>query len=84
MTNALTPYDTGVRATPQVWANMGRNLHTLPPIERELAEDRYGKVDFENDEGSTVATVWLEKNAAGEYTVHIDNMQVTRIEVHHD
>jgi len=82
MSDTLTPYDTGKRAEPKVWPTPTRSeLTSTPPIERALIEADYGKVDFENDEGTTVATVWIEGTADG-YVVHID-MEDPRIEVHH-
>jgi hypothetical protein len=51
----LTPYDTGARMQPQVWV--------LPDRRRpeEFDADRYGKVDFEDDAGTTIATVHGER-----------------------
>lgn len=62
----LTPYDTGQRAEPHIWLQS-----------KEFAgitsADEFGKVDFDNDEGTTVATIWLEKNEhSGNYVVHIE------------
>lgn len=51
---ALTPYDTGKRSQPKVW--------TSAHIE---TEDDYGKVDFEDDAGGTVATLYIEKDDDG-------------------
>lgn len=65
----LTPYDTGRRGEARPWPV--RSLTNLPPLERELEEDRYGKVDFDNDESNTLVTVWIELTAAGEHVVHI-------------
>lgn len=46
-----TPYDTGKRSEPKVWP-------------RGVMEDDgdYGKVDFENDEGGTIATLYIEQS----------------------
>lgn len=83
MSDMLNPYDTGHRAQPRVWTNMGDSLATLPPIEREFAEDRFGKVDFEDDESRTVATVWIEKGADGEHVVHIQQLgDEVKVKVH--
>lgn len=82
MTNTLTPYDRGVRAEPKVWSHVTRHaLSGMSPIELELEEDKFGKVDFENDESSHVGTIWLE-NAGEGYVVHIAGMDDVRIEVH--
>lgn len=55
MTADLTPYDTGARLEPAVWVLP----HVKRPTEDDL--DRYGKVDLNNDEDSTVATVHAER-----------------------
>lgn len=54
----LTPYDTGEVARPFIWEHYGET-------------DRYGRVDFDNDESSTVATVWASRNQDGSYTLHV-------------
>lgn len=54
----LTPYDTGAVAEPFIWEHYGET-------------DRYGRVDFDNDESSTVATVWASRNQDGSYTLHV-------------
>ena len=82
MSTALTPYDRGVRAEPNIWLHASRkDLESMAPIALEMEEDRFGKVDFENDESSHVATIWLE-NAGDGYVVHIAGMDDVRIEVH--
>lgn len=50
----LTPYDTGERAEPKVW--------TKGHIEND---GDYGKVDFDDDAGGTVATLYIEKGEDG-------------------
>jgi hypothetical protein len=51
----LTPYDTGARLEPAVWV--------LPDRRRpeEFEPDRYGKVDFNDDTDTTLATVHAER-----------------------
>jgi hypothetical protein len=57
----LTPYDTGHRAQPHVWPTGGG-----------ADDDAFGKVDFDNDESATVATVYLElDDETGSYVVHV-------------
>ncbi len=57
----LTPYDTGARAEPKVWpASPGY-------------PDGYGKVDFDNDESATIATVWIERAPEGGYSLQVDD-----------
>lgn len=84
MSDKLNPYDTGKRAEPKPWFRgewTPEDYAAMSPIERTIEEDRFGKVDFEDDEGRTVATVWIEKGADGEYVVHIAD-ENPRIEVH--
>ena len=49
----LTPYDTGQRCEPKVWP-----AYLSDP-------DRYGRVDFDNDEGGTVLTAYVESTPEG-------------------
>lgn len=56
----LTPYDTGDRLEPHRWR------------ERPDQPEHYGKVDFDDDESSTVATVHIEKTPAGKYRLVIE------------
>lgn len=53
-----TPYDTGKRAEPKVW--------TSAHIE---ADTDYGKVDFDDDAGGTIATLYIEKDDDGTYAL---------------
>lgn len=76
MTDTLTPYDTGKRAEPKVWPTPARQeLAGSEPIDRALLEERYGKVDFEDDESKTIATVWIEHTEIG-YVLHVDGEDV--------
>lgn len=66
----LTPYDTGVRAEPKVWP-LGAYQDDHPDG-RNGAFDSYGKVDFEDDSGEHLATIWLERNEhSGNYVINI-------------
>lgn len=58
-----TPYDTGKRSEPKPWHVQPRNL----PDPEEL--DRYGKVDFEDDAGGTLATLYIEKDDDGSWVL---------------
>ena len=49
---ALTPYDTGKRAEPKVWEKRHRE-----------SDDDFGKVDFNNEEDYTLATLYIERQA---------------------
>lgn len=56
----LTPYDTGERAQPFTWEHDGES-------------DRYGRVDFDNDEGATLATVYVARSETdGRYCMFIE------------
>lgn len=66
-----TPYDTGDVLEPQPWHVQPQNL----PDPEEAA--RYGRVDFDDDEGATALTVRVDRNAARDgYTLHIENVGV--------
>lgn len=56
----LTPYDTGDRLEPHRWR------------ERPDQPEHYGKVDFDDDESATVATVHIEKTPSGAYRLVIE------------
>lgn len=62
----VTPYDTGGRLEPKAWHVQPRNL----PSQEEA--ERYGRVDFDDDEGCTVLTAYVERTPTG-YAVHIEN-----------
>lgn len=65
---ALTPYDTGERLEPRPWQVQNRNLPD--PDER----NRYGRVDFDDDEAATQVTVHVTKDADRDgHTLHISN-----------
>jgi hypothetical protein len=49
-----TPYDTGKRSEPKAW--------TLRHMDDD---DDYGKVDFEDDAGGTLATLYIEQDEDG-------------------
>ena len=68
MTTALTPYDTGKRLQPMPWHVQPLNLPD--PAE----EDQYGRVDFDDDEGATILTGWVEKTEAG-YVLNLVSFQ---------
>ena len=54
MAEILTPYDTGQRAEPKLWQHS--RAEVLQVMRHGEAED-IGNVDFDDDEGTTVATV---------------------------
>lgn len=59
----LTPYDRGDRLVPIPWVQEDALRYRTRP-----AED-YGKVDFDDEESSTVVTAHIEKHDEG-YTLH--------------
>jgi hypothetical protein len=70
---SLTPYDTGARAEPTIWATGARRAGLHPALLGDADEelDRYGKVDFEDSASSTIVTVWIEGTEDGENVLHI-------------
>lgn len=60
---SLTPYDTGERAQPMVWAVSTKS-------EDSDERDRFGKVDFDNTEEGTLLTTWVE-DAHGTVTLQV-------------
>lgn len=87
-TSHLSPYDTGERCEPRVW--MPRTMTQWPGIEY-LADplDSFGKVDFNNDEDSTIVTAHVKRLPDGRHclviTPHVaaDELEVV-IEVDDD
>lgn len=72
----LTPYDTGQRLEPSVWVTPDRRR----PEEHE--PDRYGRVDFNNDENATDVTVWVERSESGGTVINIDgHSEIERVVV---
>lgn len=61
----LSPYDTGERLEPRPWVMQGTVARAY------MDPDDFGKVDFDDDEGATIATVWFEKQKDGGYVMHI-------------
>lgn len=62
----MHPYDTGERAQPHDWVQV--RAQADEPLQRE----DIGKVDFDNDSGGTVATVWVERDETGSYVIVIE------------
>lgn len=65
MTTELTPFDTGARCEPKPWMEYG-----TPVSEQHPAED-FGKVDFDDDEGRTVAVAWVERQDDGTHRMRV-------------
>ncbi len=58
-----SPYDTGERAEPKVWP---------VAFEGKVDLDRYGRVDFDDDESATIATVRVQRTPDGRYELIVD------------
>lgn len=64
----LSPYDTGARCEARAWLPYGTKVRPASPAAN------FGKVDFDDDEGGTVAMAYVEKNPDGSYTLHVESM----------
>lgn len=64
----LTPYDTGERLEPRPWSTDGD-------------PDRYGRVDFDDDEAATVLSVRVGKLASGAYALSVTRVRDIRLVV---
>lgn len=67
---SLTPYDTGRRAEPKVWEAR----------HRESAND-FGKVDFDNEEDFTIATLYIERDEDGTYAIRGYTNEPLKVEI---
>lgn len=74
----LTPYDTGARLQPVPWHVQRGNLN-----KGVGEEDRYGRVDFDDDEGATLVRAYAEKTETG-YVLRIAKSEHVTIEVESD
>lgn len=57
---SVSPYDTGARLEPHAWVNDGTTGNEYP---RPAEADDYGRVDFDDGEGTTIATLHIEGSA---------------------
>ena len=62
---SLTPYDTGDRLEPKLWTS---GINAAAPA------DEYGRVDFENDEGSTQFALHFERYNDHGYRLMIESL----------
>jgi hypothetical protein len=67
---SLTPYDTGKRAEPKVWEARHRE-----------SEDDFGKVDFNNEEDFTIATLYIERDEDGTYAIRGYTNEPLKVEI---
>lgn len=78
----LTPYDTGQRAEPKPWRRIGGEMvAAMGPIAREMAEDRFGRVDFDDENGESLFTIWVDRNEQGARVVHIQQLGQTPVAI---
>ena len=80
----LTPYDTGDRCEPKLWQP---DRNSVLAAMREDEGNDIGNVDFDDEEGHTVATVHVSRDDDGGYTVHVIpfvDQDELRIETHFD
>lgn len=73
MADSLTPYDTGARLEPKPWVITDPGAEPGSVIWK-IDQDRYGRVDFDDNESATIATVWIERNELGQNVVHIQQL----------
>ena len=63
-----TPYDLGTRLEPLVWVRDGITGQENP---RPSEQDDYGRVDFDDEEGGTIATVHIESDPQAAEHVYV-------------
>ncbi|OJU47384.1 MAG: hypothetical protein BGN98_03885 [Microbacterium sp. 69-7] len=68
-----TPYDQGTRLEPLVWVTDGITGQENP---RPAEADDYGRVDFDDDAGITVATVHIEAEPDAAEAVYVMKVNV--------
>ncbi|CAM5539976.1 hypothetical protein [Leifsonia shinshuensis] len=69
-----TPYDTGARLEPHVWVHDG--ITSPDGLSRDAEADDYGRVDFDDDEGTTIATLWIEGSPTSAEEVFVLKLDV--------
>lgn len=72
MPQEMNPYDEGGRLEPHIWVKDG--TATPSGLPRRAEFDDYGRVDFDDDEGHTVVTAWVQKTEKG-YMLRVDEHQ---------
>jgi len=79
----LSPYDTGKRCEARLWGTPhdSASMAELPQIERDMIEARMGKVDFDDENGDSLFTVWVERNEQGARVVHIQQLGPTPVAI---
>ena len=75
MNQAPTPYDTGERLEPYPWVNDHTGpAETTPP-------DRFGRVDFDDEEGCTILSLYVEPIEHGHYILRVERYADTALTV---
>lgn len=71
----VTPYDTGAVLEPQPWL-----YESEGPYLSDYAEPAapWGKVDFDNDEGTSICMVQAVRSEGGSYIVHVHDYTTGR------
>lgn len=72
MSQTLTPYDTGDRLEPHPWVRGEVASPGGLPWRVEVGD--FGRVDFDDDEGRTVLTLYVERSVTGGYALHVENL----------
>lgn len=75
MSSHLSPYDTGERLQPFPWVKEINIDFAGSPA------DAYGRVDFDDDESSTVVSVVVKRDKAGDYTLYVNNNRANGVRV---
>lgn len=82
MPTALTPYDRGVRAEPKIWPHATRSdLSIMAPIALEMEENRFGRVDFDDDEGATLLNAYVQRETDGRIFLHVHLVTIDEVAV---
>lgn len=77
----LSPYDTGARCEAKPWIPYGERVTHATPAES------FGKVDFDDDEGSAVCVAYVERGEDGGYTLHVEPLcedERVRVAIHYE
>lgn len=64
-----TPYDSGERLEPMPWVK--GDVASPGGLPRRVTPDDYGRVDFDNDEGATMLTAYVEPDPTGGYVMRV-------------
>lgn len=79
MNYKLTPYDTGERLEPKTWVD--EDGIAGEELRRPAEPDDYGRVDFDAEDSSTVATLYIERQADGSYVLKGYTNEPLKVEI---